>query len=59
MCDHKLPVVEYVVANQVVEKLDDRLLELRAFFVQLLNGVGEPCVICTSRPFSFRINFMS
>jgi hypothetical protein len=39
--NQKLPVVEHVVANQVVEKLDDRLLEHRAFFVQLLNGVGE------------------
>jgi hypothetical protein len=35
--NHKLPVVEHVVADQVVEKLDDRLPELGAFFVQLLN----------------------
>jgi hypothetical protein len=31
------PVVEHVVADQVVEKLDDTLLELGAFFVELLN----------------------
>src|SRR5215831_18754226 len=35
VCDHKLAVVEHVVADHVVEKLDDSLLELGAFFVEL------------------------
>jgi hypothetical protein len=35
------PFVEHIVADQIVKKLDDRLLEFRILLIELFNGVGQ------------------
>lgn len=37
-CAHyELPFVEHIVADQIIEKLDDRLLEFRSLLIELFN----------------------
>src|SRR5438552_16463974 len=38
VCHDELPCVEHIVADQIVEKLDDRLLEFRSLLIELFNG---------------------
>src|SRR4029077_18514646 len=41
VCHDELPFVEHIVADQIVEKLDDRPLEFRSLAIELINGVGQ------------------